>query len=262
MAHFLCDQVITNVTITENTIKQISSLFENRLARFNANIAEDKRAILSYVIRFDGKGYHVYSLKDLLLYFQQAKEIERIIFTFETSESMLSNRRIGAIMELLLDQKNSSACFLNVTSDDKDWVDASFSAVQDILAKSKNKNGWVRMAWTDLVIQIVGVAFGFFISLWISNKISPKLLVQNSFIICFLFALLIFSNTWSYLNKRIHFLLNKYFPNIKFYRSDKDQINMIVQAVISAVLGTIVLGILGLLFSYAMNILSGFFVHS
>jgi DNA-binding transcriptional MerR regulator len=88
-----------------------------------------------FTIRFDGKGYRVYTLEDLLLHFQQAKEVERIIFSLETGQSILTNRNTGTVMELRLDQKNPNSCTVLVTSDDRDWVDASFAAIQDILSK-------------------------------------------------------------------------------------------------------------------------------
>lgn len=262
MANFLRDQQITNITINEYKIRQISTLFINRAQYFNTAIPGNsepaKKALLYFTIRFDGKGYRVYNLDELLSYFQQAKEVERIIFTIETGESLLSNRKVGAVVELGLDHKNPNACFLTVTSDDKDMVDASFAAIQDVLSKCKNKNGWVRTAWTELLIQIIGVSFGFFISLWGALKFSSKLAIQNSFVICFLFILLIFSNTWSYLNRLIHELLNGYFPNLDFHRYDKDRVNWLIQAVITALIGAFALWILGLLYFYFINILSSF----
>lgn len=133
-----------------------------------------------------------------------------------------------------------------------------FFLVSDILSKYKNKNGWVRTSWMHLIVQIAGVAFGFFISLWISMKISPKLSIQNSFVICFLFVLLIFSNMWSYLSKLILVLLDNYFPNIKFYRPDKDRIDWLMQTVIDGIIVAIVLWGLNSAFSHIGDMLSSF----
>jgi hypothetical protein len=261
MAHFLRDQRIANLSVNEDIIKQISELFSIRLNTLNANIPKDdttgRQAFLAYIIRFDSKGYRVFTLEDLLRYFHQAKDVERIIFTLETGESLRSMRQTGICMELKLDQVDSGGCFFMVTSNDRDWVESSFSAVQDILAKCKNMNGWVQSAWTQLGVQITGVAFGFFLSLWAAIKVSPKLAIENSFIICFLFVLLIFSNVWSYLNKKVLSVLNRAFPNLKFYRPDKDQGHWLMQAVIGGVVVAIMLWALGLLFSYAGDILSG-----
>lgn len=266
MAHFLRDQQIVNVTISEEMITQISALFVSRTTSFNMAIPasndESKKALLFYTIRFDGKGYRVYSLDELLLYFRPAKEVERILFTLETGESLQSSRNVGVVMELKFDQNNPNNCSLMVTSDDRDWVDASFSAVQDILIKCKNRYGLIRTAWMELIIQIAGVALGFFISLLAAVKFSPKLAIENSFVICFLFVLLVFSNTWSYLNRQIFYWLNYYFPNLKFYRPNKNRVNWIVQTIIAAILGALVLGILGFMYSYVVSILEGFIAKS
>jgi hypothetical protein len=41
MANFLHDQQITNMTINEDKMKQISALFTNRAQRYNNEIAKD-----------------------------------------------------------------------------------------------------------------------------------------------------------------------------------------------------------------------------
>ncbi len=264
MAHFLRDQRITNLTITEEVIEQISTLFIILTNKFNSALEDitDKKAILSYIIRFDNKGYRVYTLDELRQYFRQAKEIEHILFTIETNESISSGRKFGAVMELGLNQKSNNGCFLFVTSDDKDWVDASFSAVQDILIKSTNKNGWARTAWVEFMIQIVGVAFSFYISLLAATKFSSKFSIANSFILCFFFVLFILSNAWSYLNKFILAFIYKYFPNLNFYRPDKDKVNWLVQTVFGGVICVIVIWFLGKIGLYFINGFSDFIAKS
>ncbi|MEK6771308.1 MAG: membrane domain protein, partial [Pseudomonadota bacterium] len=170
MAHYLRDERVTNLSINADNLAQLSAVFADRADALNAKVPENddsgKKAFLTYIIRFDNKGYRVFSLEDLLRYFRLAKEVERVLFTVETGESLRSNRLIGTYLELRVDEKDPNACFLAVTSDDKDWVDASFSAVQDVLIKCKNRNGWARSAWTHFGVQIVGVTFGFILSLW------------------------------------------------------------------------------------------------
>jgi hypothetical protein len=261
MAHYLRDQLIKNVTINRDTLSQLSSVFSSRQYTLNAGLSDsepDKKALLTYIIRFDNKGYRVFSLEDLLQYFDQAKEVERILFTVETVESRRSNRQIGTYLELRLDQKDSTTCFLSVTSDDRDWVDASFSAVQEVLSKDRNNNGWARSAWTQFGVQIVGVTLIFVLSLWLAARVSPKLAIQNSFIFAFLFVLLIFSNTWTYINQRILWSLNTLFPSIKFYRADKDRFNWLLQAVVGGIVVAIVLYVFSLLFAALSDILGGF----
>lgn len=259
MAYFLRDQHVTNLTVDEDSLRHINTVFESRERAINTNVPENdntgQRAFLTYIIRFDNKGYRVFSLEELLRYFHQAKEVERLIFTVETGESLRSNRQLGTFLELRLDEKDPNNCLLTVTSNDGDWVDSSFSAVQDVLAKCKNKNGWVRTAWTQLAVQIIGVTLGFILSLWAAVKISPKLAIENAFVISFLFVLLIFSNTWTYLNQKIISFINALFPNLKFYRPRKDRMHWLMQAIIAGIALAVMLYLLNWVLSYLGDIL-------
>ena len=261
MGHFLRDERVANLSVNEESLRQISAVLDSRQRAMNADVPEDdktgKRAILSYIIRFDNKGYRVFSLDDLLRYFNEADEVERVIFTLETGESLRSSRQLGAFVELRIDARDPNSCSLTVTSDEWDWVDSSFCAVRDILVRYKNKNGWVRTAWTQLGVQIIGVTLGFVLSLWAAVKISPKLAIENSFVISFLFVLLVFSNTWTYLNQRMMLFINDVFPNIKFYRSGKDRLHWLMQAVIGGVAIAVTLYILSWIFSFVGDILGG-----
>ena len=135
MAHFLRDQLISNVSITEESLSQLSAIFEEKekiLNEISADLkTEDNEAVLTYIIRFDNKGYRVFSIHDLLRYFKQAKSVERVLITLETTKSLRNNRQSGTFMEVRLDEKEPHTSFLNVTSDDKDWVEASFSSIQE-----------------------------------------------------------------------------------------------------------------------------------
>jgi hypothetical protein len=260
MAHYLRDQQIANVSVTEENLIQLSALFSERLGTLNASTTEadipDKRAFLTYIIRFDNKGYRVFSIDDLLKYFRLAKVVERILLTVETAESLRSNRAIGTVLELRLDEKDPNSSFLTVTSDDKDWVDASFAAVEEGLAKYKNRNHWVRSAWTAFGVQLVGVTLGFLLSLWAATKISPKLTIENAFVFAFLFFLIIFSNTWTYLNHLLLRLLNTAFPNIKFLRRDKERLHWLLQAVVGGIVGAAVLYAIGQAAAFLLDLLS------
>ena len=259
MGHYLRDQLISNVSITEESLIQLSSIFEERDKVLNeiANATKnpDDECIIMYVIRFDNKGYRVFTIDDLLRYFRQAKSVERILITVETAKSLRSNRQTGCFMELRLDEKEPQTSFLNVTSDDKDWVDASFSAVLEVLVKYHHRNGWVRTAWTTFGVQLVGVTLGFLLSLWAATKLAPKLAIENAFILSFLFVLLIFSNTWIYLNQTILRVMNIAFPNIKFFRRDKERLHWLLQAVVGGVVGAAVLYFLSQAGAFLIEIL-------
>lgn len=140
MARFLRDQMIKNITIDEKFIRKIGELFEKR--------ANALQGIITFVIRFDGQGYCISSLDELLRYFDNANEVERIVFTLITPGYISSNGLSGAHIELKLDNRISNNCCLSVTSDEQDWVDATFSNIQNILIGSKNLSGCVSTFWT------------------------------------------------------------------------------------------------------------------
>jgi hypothetical protein len=262
MAHFLRDQLVKNLSITSDKLIQISQVVVDRAKTINDKIvpgenSDLKEALLYYVIRFDNKGYRVFSIEELLRYFHHASEVERVVFTVETVESFRSSRSVGAYLELRLDEKDPSACILVATSDDKDWVDASFSAVQDALAKCKNRHGWVRTAWTPFGVQIIGVILGFILSLWIAAKMTPYLAIENAFVFSFLFSLLVFSNTWMFLSQQVIRLMNIAFPNIHFFRPDKERMHWLFQAIIGGIVAAAVLYALSQVFAFFSEFLSG-----
>lgn len=80
--------------------------------------------------------------------------------------------------------------------------------------------------------------------------VSPKLTIQNAFVITFFFALLIFSNAWGYINTIILERFHHIFPNIQFYRPDKDRINWLMQALIAGIVTAFMLYVFSHLFTY------------
>ena len=263
MSNFLRDQLIENLTIHEDSLRDISSVFLTRGATDKANINEQDKdgnylAFLTYIIRFDSKGYRVFSLDELLEYFNKAKNVERILFTLEDTESLRTNRVTGTFLELRLDAKDQNSCFLTSTSDDKDWVDSSISAVNESLLKYKNKNGWFRTNWTQFAVQIFGVLVGFILSIWGAINVSPKLSVENSFLIIFILLFLIFSNIWTFVYQKILIYIGLVFPNIKFVRENKYALHWLQQVFIGSFLVTIMLYLLSRGFDFFTKILASF----
>jgi len=259
MATFLRDERLQNLTITAERIAQIDAAFRSRYRSVPELSKEEDNAVFSfYVIRFDNKGYRVFSLDELLSYFEQADFVERIIFTIESGISVRSNRNAGTYMELRLDTGDANACHLVASSDDPDWVDASFSAVKEAVFRCRNRHSLIRNDWSVLSIQLAGVLAGFFLSLWAAVLISPALNIDNSFFISFLFVLLVFSNMWTFLNQRLLNLVGRTFPNIRFYRVDKDRLHWLMQALIGGVAVAITLFLLSELFTYTGRVLGHF----
>jgi hypothetical protein len=263
MAHFLRDEILTNLTIDEEALTQISHVFAARAATMPEELNppprhEPPNFFLTYIIRFDNKGHRVFSLEDLLNYFRQANYVERILFTLESRIAVQTNRNIGSFIELRFDEKEPNTCILAVSSDAGDWADASFAAIKEVLNKRKNWNRWARSAWTQLLIQISGVFVGFLVSLWAASKIAPSLSIENPFLISFFLVLLIFSNLWVYINQRLHVLVNLVFPNLKFYRPHRDKMHWLLQAIIGGIVVAIMLYIINQMFAYIGKILGSF----
>lgn len=263
MAFYLRDQHIQNVSTDAEALMQISHVFAERFAQLVAELKEKvpqgKGPFFSYIIRFDNKGYRVFSLDELLRYFNQAGEVERIIFTVETGDAISSNRSIGAFLELCLDAKEPSRSILVASSDNKDWAEASFAAVHEVLTKCRTRTGLARSPWTSLVVQIFGVVVGFIVSLWLSFKIAPNLKIENSFVIAFLFTLLVFSNIWGYLNQTLLRFIANVFPNIEFIRPAKARLHWLLQAIVGSAAFAVVVYFLGVAFSFLTKFLSGIF---
>lgn len=94
MAFYLRDQHVQNVSLDAEALTQVNCVFAERFAQLQADLNEsmpqEKRAFFTYIIRFDNKGYRVFSLDELMRYFNQAREVERIIFTVESGDATLS----------------------------------------------------------------------------------------------------------------------------------------------------------------------------
>lgn len=260
MARYLRDQHIKNISVDVDAISHISAVFEERYSQLQAELSETSpqgnNAFFTYIIRFDNKGYRVFSLDELKLYFNQARHVERIIFTVESGDAISSNRNTGAYVELCLDTQEPARCVLASSSDNKDWVEASFAAVHEALAKYKTRNGLARTQWTGLGVQVLGVAIGFIISLWLSFKIAPYLKIDNPFIIAFLFILLLFSNIWGYLNQIILNAIARLFPNIEFIRPTKSRLNWMLQTIVGSAAFGLVLYLLNSASSFLLSFLS------
>jgi hypothetical protein len=260
MAHFLRDQHVQNLAISDDSLTHINAVFVERFRHLQAELEKiGQQAFLTYVIRFDNKGYRVFSLEELLNYFNQARVVERVIFSVESEKALNTNRIAGAFLELCLDAQDPSRCILASTSDNKDWAEASFASVHEAIAKFKTRNGIARTPWTNLLVQLLGVVVIFIVSLWIASRIAPNVKTENAFFLSFLFILLVFSNIWGYLNQLLLFQIGKLFPNIEFVRPAKAQLHWMLQTLIGSAAFVTVLYLLGAAASFLSKTLLGFF---
>ena len=140
------------------------------------------------------------------------------------------------------------------SADDKDWMETSFNNVRDVIARHRNQNAFARSPWTSLAVQLAGVIVGFILCLWISVKLTPSLKIENALAITFIFFFLLFSNAWGYLNAAILALIAKFFPNVKFVRSEAP-----LHWFWTAMITTVFIMAVGYLFKATYTFLNGFF---
>ena len=262
MARFLRDELVSNSTIDSEALSQLVVVFTNlgtSMPEFVASEGQETRDVhLFYTIRFDEKGYRVFDKEELLGYFEQASKVDRIFFNLGSGESIRTNGVLGSALELRLDKDENANSYLTVTSDDENWVNSSFSAVKEAIAKYKNKNYLVRNPWVELILQLLGLFLGFAISLWAASNMAPSLAIENAFLISFLLVLLIFSNLWTPINQKLHRFIHTAFPTIRFYRPARDRLHWLYQAIVGGVVVAATIYLLGLIFSYVGEILGAF----
>ena len=72
MSNFLRDELVSNLTIHEDSLKHIDTAFLSRGKTDKVNITKTDEnnkffAFLTYIIRFDNKGYRVFQLRNCLI---------------------------------------------------------------------------------------------------------------------------------------------------------------------------------------------------
>ena len=263
MAKYLRDEHLKNITINEQSLELINSFLIERGISTNreveqANGSEDDILRLTYIIRFDNRGYKLTDYNDVKKYFSQADKIERIIFTLDSNTSERTNRMYGTYYETRFDSIDPNNTYIQVASDDGDAVDAVFSGLKEIINKGKNNNGHIRNTWSQLLVQIFGVAVGFLISLIAGLKASPHLNIENSFVISFLFAFLIFSNAWGFINQQLLRFLDFAFPNVRFVQPNKNSWHWLAQALVGGLVVALTLLFISGIFEWVGKILGQF----
>ena len=244
MAKFLRDRQIKNLSITKTRIKELFDLCNTHAESLVRGGLPASDLEVKCMIRFDEKGYTVFNLVELFTLYEHAHEVERLVFTIETRQSLDTNRRFGPFLELTLDKKNRFG-FLTVSSDDRVWVEAAFSALNEAIVKSVAWYAFVRTVWTELMLQVSGVVGVFLLSLLAAKHLSPSLAVENSFLIAFLFAFLLAGNVWGFLQRQMHLAIESVFPNVQFVRVGKEHLHWLYQACVSAIVGLVIASVIG-----------------
>jgi len=247
MSQFLRDEILKNLSITEEAIKRINDDFIEITNQF-AQISNGEKLSISYVIRFDNKGFRLFDFNSVMKYFQEAHRVERFIFILESKKSIDSFKGHGKSIELNFYSTEPNKCSLVVQDDSSDWVDAVFWKIKERLRQYKNNNFIVRNRWIPFIVQLIGVIIGFIVSLLVAIKLSPKLDIENPLAFSFVIAFLIYSNCWVFIYDAILKILNYFWPNISFKESKN--IHWLVRALISAAFVGGVVYLFGRLFTY------------
>ncbi|EGQ7352737.1 membrane domain protein [Escherichia coli] len=259
MSYFYRSKNISGVSINEDSLISLSTAIVECCVKMNEQAQKESREVCAqcvFFILFDGKGYKVDSIGELVKYFRQATRIDQIIFTIETYQSRQSNRMNGSWMELRIDERNSNSSTMIVASEDNEWVDSLWITIQDLLNKCKNKFRFFRTAWTMLSIQISGVTVGFLLSLWTASKLAPKLSIDGAFALSFICIFILFSNLWSFAIPLIIKLIDFLFPSVKFVINGKNYFHWSVQAIIGAIASAVILYFISSMLLFALEMLN------
>jgi hypothetical protein len=266
MGQFLRDQKLHNLKIDEAALDQLNNAFVARAHA--ANVAaggnQAERVLPYYVLRFDEAGYRFVAYADIRQRFVDARDVERLVFVMDSGADRQSGGLLGTRFDLVLDAKDPNGSMLRVTSDSGIWVDETFAAVTDVLSRHRHTgSAIVRTQWTAAAIQLLGVCLAFMFSLWAASVIAPRVTLENAFAVTLIFALLIFSNIWTYLLTQIARFIDFAFPNIRFVRKDKEgKGNWLLRgAFIGVVIAPISLWLITQLFALAAHILNTYIVR-
>lgn len=224
MGQYLRDQKLENLKIDEAALDALSAVFVARANARNAAVQNvPDQVVPYYILRFDEKGYRFTAFDDVKQHFTDAHKVERVLFVMESGADRQSAGLFGTRFDLKLDAKEANNCWLTVTSDDRQWMEDTFAAVADVLARYRSRaSSVVRTQWTAGIIQLLGIFAGFIFSVWAASVIAPKLAMENAFAVTLLFAFLIYSNIWTYLLVQIGRIVDYFCPNIRFIRKDKE----------------------------------------
>lgn len=261
MADYLRDQFIKNVAVGEDALRSLSRVFEERAGALRDEISLAKGiaepdqhvAFLTYIIRFDNKGYRLWDIEEVIRWFQHAESVERVVFTLASAESLESNRTAGAYLELGLDTFDEGKCTLVSSSDTRDWTDSSFSAVAAVLGRCRTRHGLVRAWWANLFVQLLGVALGFALSLWLAVVATPFVKVESAFLLVFLFMLLVWSNVWVHINGIVIYQIGRVFPNVEFRRSRSTR--WLLQSLIGSAVFAVVVFVVAKLLAWVVSVM-------
>lgn len=222
MPSFLRDVFVRNVVINDEAIRELHATFLDRVAVHNQTIQDDdQRLTAQYIVRFDGRGYRTFSADEAWNFYKSAAFVERIVLQAESLIGVRTNHMWGGQIEIRLDTDRKGSSHIIVGGEVKDWVEATFSALEIVLNRRRNlATAFVRTPWTALVLQLLGVLVGILLALWLATLSAPLLKgVDYPRVVSFAFWFLVYSNLWTYLQQRALESIDDLFPNVRLSRS-------------------------------------------
>lgn len=254
---YVRDRNYSGVTVDERLVRELHAIVTAQagVAPQSSGNPSDAAGGLGYcIIRFDDGGFRVWQLEELLGHYDSADQVERLVFVAESNQAISTQRHLGSYAELRLDGKQGASSYMVAASDDLVWVNNTFNAFSVALQRARNNNGIVRSPIVNLVAQLIGVVLCFFVSLWAAGRMAPSLAIENAFIYCFLFALLVTSILWAFALRWFGDVLNLAFPDVRFVTKKYPGPKWLVQALV----GALVIAILGLLANATWEWLASF----
>lgn len=222
MPSFLRDVLVRNVVVNDDAIKELHTIFLERVAAHNQITREDDHRLNPvYVVRFDGRGYRTFSPEEAWSFYTNANSVERVVLQAESLIGIRTNYMFGGQIEIRLDGDRKGSSHIIVGGESKDWVEATFSAFEAQLIRRKNlATSLIRTPWTILVVQVVGVLVGILLALWLATLSAPFVKgVEYPRAVSFAFWFLVYSNLWTYLQQRAVHAIDVTFPNVRLSRS-------------------------------------------
>ncbi|UCQ18721.1 hypothetical protein DCF79_04660 [Edwardsiella tarda] len=239
MANYSRNKSIDSLSISSGALSELCDAFDNSFNNLKSRYSNNGIIfIIEYAITFDGETRICNKSSDFISIYNRAKKVESILLCIASKNEQ---KEFVDCMSLSLNSRNNNLCSFSAYSDIHDWLDSCWFITSNIISKYRNKNYLIRTDFTNFLIQIVMVVFGFVLSLWVASKIEKNIAIDNSFEFSFLFIFIVFSNVWTYASRIILIFLNFLFPNVKFFCGGKDDFHWTVKLLITTIIGAVFL---------------------
>lgn len=265
MPSFIRDVAVRNVVINDEAIQELNTIVLQRVAAHNVSTPDAERRLTpSYVVRFDNRGYRTFSADEAWTYYKTAATVERVIFEVVGPMGLKTNHMVGEQIEIRLDSVGEANSRIMVGGDSKDWVEATFIALEAVLARRRHvATAVVRTQWMALVLQLIGVVAGVLLCMWLATLSAPYLKeVEYPRAVAFAFWFLVYSNLWAFIQQRALAGIGTLFPNVRFSREGEHWTQVWLRRGLEAMGIAIFLWALGWLTKWAAAVIAPFVTTS